>query len=247
MSGPALLRIGTAGWSVPRAVAENFPETGSGLERYAAVFNAAEINTTFYRSHKPGTYTRWAASVPDGFKFSVKMPRAITHERRLVDVADSVATFLGDCRLLGDRLGPVLVQLPPSLAFDLAVASAFLAMLREHTDAPVALEPRHASWFEPDAEATLVTFKVARVAADPAKVEAAGRSGGWPGLVYHRLHGSPRMYYSAYDEAALKDRATSLRASVVAGAETWCVFDNTASGAAAADALRLAELLRIED
>jgi uncharacterized protein YecE (DUF72 family) len=239
-TGP-MPRIGTAGWTIPRAVADAFPTQGSGLERYASVLNAAEINTTFYRSHKPDTYARWAGSVPDGFRFAVKAPKIVTHQHRLVDAAALMAGFLAEVAQLGDRLGPVLIQLPPTLKFDAAIAAPFLAHLRQHTDGPVALEPRHASWFEPDAEALLIEHRVARVAADPAKVPKAATPGGWPGLVYHRLHGSPRMYYSSYPDETLQGLSTAL--AEPGSAEAWCVFDNTASGAAAADALRLRTLL----
>ena len=229
-------RIGTAGWAIPRLVADRFPAEGSGLQRYAARFDAAEINTTFYRSHRPQTYLRWAESVPDGFRFAVKAPRAITHERRLVDVAALLDAFLAEVRLLGDRLGPVLVQLPPSLAYDAPAAGGFFATLRERHPGPVACEPRHATWFEPDADAMLAAHRIARVAADPARHPLAGQPGGWPGLAYWRLHGSPRMYYSAYGEAALDALAGQLRAGPD---EAWCIFDNTTSGAATADALEL--------
>jgi uncharacterized protein YecE (DUF72 family) len=71
-----LIRIGTAGWAIPRQCAEHFPRDGSGLERYAARFTAVEINSTFHRSHKPHTFARWAEAVPEGFRFAVKMPNA---------------------------------------------------------------------------------------------------------------------------------------------------------------------------
>src|SRR5689334_25168406 len=120
-----MIRVGTAGWSIAARYRPLFPETGSGLDRYAARFNAAEINSTFYRSHKRETYARWMAAVPDGFRFAVKIPKAITHERRLVDAAELVALFIDEVSVLGSKLGPLLVQLPPSLAFDAAVADAF--------------------------------------------------------------------------------------------------------------------------
>lgn len=238
MTGP---RIGTAGWTIPRAVADAFPDEGSGLQRYAARFDAAEINSTFYRSHKPDTYARWVASTPPGFRFAVKLPRGITHDARLVDVEDHVAAFRAEALQLEDRLGPLLVQLPPSLAFAPVTHGAFFAILRTAWPDPVVLEPRHASWFEPEADAMLRAHCIARVAADPARHPDAGRPGGWPGFAYWRLHGSPRMYWSAYDDAALAALAESLTAGPPR--ETWCVFDNTASGAAAANALSLQALV----
>lgn len=237
----SLVRVGTAGWAVPRTVRDRFPEAGSGLQRYAGRFDAAEINSTFYRSHRPSTYARWALETPEGFRFAVKAPRTLTHERRLAEPEELLDGFLGEARLLGAKLGPVLVQLPPSLAFDAAVAGAFFQALRDRFDGPAACEPRHATWFEPGADHLLRGFQIARVAADPMRHPLAGTPGGWPGLAYWRLHGSPRMYYSAYEEGWLVALAGRLRASPAG--EVWCVFDNTTSGAAAADALRLRELL----
>jgi len=235
------VRIGTAGWAAPRAVRDQFPEAASGLQRYAGRFDAAEINSTFYRSHRPATWARWRDETPPGFRFAVKAPRTITHERKLAGAADLLGPFLEEVAQLGEKLGPVLVQLPPSLAFDADVAGGFFSELRARFAGPVACEPRHATWFDQAAEQLLFDHAVARVAADPAKVPAAALPGGWPGLAYWRLHGSPRMYYSAYGDAYLAELAETLRACEAP--EVWCIFDNTTSGAAAADALHLQRLL----
>jgi uncharacterized protein YecE (DUF72 family) len=222
-------------------VAEDFPAEGAGLERYAARFDAVEINSTFYRSHRASTYARWVAATPERFRFAVKLPRAITHEARLVDAGARVAAFRSEIRPLGEKLGPLLVQLPPGLAFDAAIAEPFFADLRRLWPEAVVCEPRHGSWFESDADALLSAFRIARVAADPARHPAAGAPGGWKGLAYWRLHGSPRMYSSPYDEGAL--RALALDLQVAAAREAWCVFDNTASGAAMANALSLQAMI----
>lgn len=227
-------RIGTAGWSIPGALAGAFPQGGSHLERYARIFDAVEINSSFYRPHRVATYRRWAASVPAGFRFAVKLPKAITHERRLAEAEAPLDRFLAEVAGLGTKLGPLLVQLPPSLAFAPGVAGPFLRALRARAAGPIACEPRHASWFAPAVEALLVELRIARVAADPAVVPAAARPGGWPGLAYLRLHGSPRMYYSDYPEAVI---AGALRALPDQGAEGWCIFDNTAAFAATGNAL----------
>jgi uncharacterized protein YecE (DUF72 family) len=228
--------IGTAGWAIPRAVAEAFPTAGSGLVRYAARFGAAEINSSFHRSHRPSTYERWAASVPETFRFAAKLPKTITHERRLVDVEAQLGAFLDEVLGLGTRLGPLLIQLPPSLAFGPDTARRFLGLLRNRFGGSVACEPRHPTWFENEADGLLQDYEVARVAADPARVPDAAEPGGWPGLVYIRLHGSPRMYYSAYEAEYLDGLAARIARSTV---ETWCIFDNTTSGAACANALAL--------
>jgi uncharacterized protein YecE (DUF72 family) len=236
------LFIGTAGWAIPRAVADRFPGEGSGLQRYAARFTCAEINSSFYRPHRPQTYARWAATTPAHFRFAVKLPKAITHDARLVDADARLTAFRGEASALGDKLGPLLVQLPPSLAFDAAVAERFLADLRARWPEAVAWEPRHVSWFEPAADALLAAYRVARVAADPARHPLAGQPGGARDLAYWRLHGSPQMYWSSYDAASLEGLANDLRASSAA-ADSWCIFDNTTSGAAAANAATLQNLL----
>lgn len=236
--------LGTAGWSIPKAHAGAFPADGSHLERYARVLPATEINSSFYRPHKPETYARWAASTPEGFRFAVKVPKLITHERRLKDVADPLGRFLGEAGALGDRLGPLLVQLPPSLAYDEPTAATFFADLRARVPGDIVCEPRHRTWFSAAAERLLVEHRIARVAADPAPVPGADEPGGWDGLVYVRLHGSPRMYYSPYAAEVLERTAARL-AEDARRRPVWCIFDNTADFHATGDALTV--LSRLAD
>jgi uncharacterized protein YecE (DUF72 family) len=235
--------IGCAGWSLPKAATASFPREGSHLQRYAARFDCVEINSSFYRSHQPATYARWAASVPDSFRFSVKMPRSVTHDARLVGVSSQLDGFCSEVASLGDKLGCVLVQLPPSLAFERSVASRFLAMLRRRHDGTVAIEPRHPSWFSASAESVLIEYGASRVAADPSVVSSAADQGGDARTAYLRLHGSPKIYYSTYADhslAQLEERVRLLRAK---GMEVWCIFDNTALGAATDNALDLSRRL----
>ena len=234
-----LIRIGCAGWSLPRAEQERFPAEGSHLERYAAVFDAVEINSSFHRPHRPATYARWAAVVPSSFRFSVKLPKTITHDLRLRETGELIETFLIEAAGLGEKLGCLLVQLPPSLELDPAIATDFFAGLRSRTPVPLACEPRHPSWFTAEAGDLLKDHEVARVAADPARVPEAAEPGGWRGLTYYRLHGSPDMYRSAYSEEYLAALAPRLREEAAAGREVWCIFDNTTLGAATRNALDL--------
>ena len=235
-----MLRIGTAGWAIPRPCAQNFPQSGSGLQRYATSFHAAEINVTFYRLPRPQTLARWATESPEGFSFAVKIPKAITHQRRLVDTAELLDAFLSGIRYLGTKLGPLLIQLPPSLAYDDA-ASGFFRFLRTKYDGPVVCEPRHASWFADEPSASMIEHRIARVAADPARHAVGELPGGWGAITYFRLHGNPRPYYSAYGPSRLQVIAEQLLSS--RAAETWCIFDNTASGAALQDAIELAAIV----
>jgi uncharacterized protein YecE (DUF72 family) len=235
-----LPRIGTAGSSIPRDAADAFPGPGSHLERYAQVLNCAEINSSFYRPPRPATWLRWAVSVPANFRFSVKAPRTITHEGALAPAPSLLQDFLAGATLLAEKLGPLLFQLPPKLAFDPTKAETFFDHLRQLHPGPVALEPRHPSWFTPEVTDLLTSHDIARVAADPARVPEAAHPASSPTLRYYRLHGSPRIYYSPYPE----DYLTTLAADITnqPQAETWVIFDNTASGAAIHNALSLTQL-----
>lgn len=233
------VRIGCAGWSIPSAQAALFDAGESMLARYATRFDTVEINSCFYRPHRRQTYERWAATVPTPFRFSVKLPRSITHEARLLGAGDLLARFLDEVAGLGPKLGGILVQLPPSLALDPAAADAFFERLRARTGAPLACEPRHATWFAPGVDALWARYRIARVAADPARVPAAAQAAGQGDWNYWRWHGSPRIYYSRYDDARLDALAAELTARARPGREAWCILDNTAEGHAVADAARL--------
>ena len=237
----ASIYIGTAGWSLSRGDQMSFPPEGTHLERYAAVFDAAEINSSFYRPHRPELYAKWAAATRPDFRFSVKLPKAITHEARLADAGGLLDPFLAQASSLGDRLGCILVQLPPSLEYDRELVARFFGDLRSRFPGNVVLEPRHASWFEADAGQMMASHRIARVAADPARVPAAALPGGDDSVIYYRLHGSPRIYWSAYDEAYLDGLARQLRSAMQRTDQVWCIFDNTASGSAIPNAWSLLE------
>ncbi|HEU4665542.1 MAG TPA: DUF72 domain-containing protein [Dokdonella sp.] len=237
------LRIGCAGWSIMARHAAAFPRGGSHLERYARVFDAVEINSSFHRPHRPQTYAKWADAVPGDFRFAVKLPKSISHERRLRDCADELRAFLDAVRELRGKLGVLLLQLPPSLAFDATGALAFFDRLRDDYDGPFACEPRHLSWFDPAVDAALRARRIARVAADPARTRRAAVPAGDRAIEYVRLHGSPRVYYDAYTDATLQRIARRLARASKNTRERWCIFDNTALGHATSDASKVKSLL----
>lgn len=236
MTAPEI-RIGCAGWALPKKHAARFSTAGSHLVRYASQFNAVEINSSFYRSHRPSTYLKWAQSVQRDFRFAVKIPKEVTHTRRLMNPDDLLDRFFAEATALGENLGPLLVQLPPSMEVSTSVVEAFLRAVRDRFIGDVVLEPRHASWFDPRIDRMLAKFRVARVAADPAVVQKAAEPGGWEGLQYYRLHGSPRTYYSCYSPQYLDALAETLSRARARSATVWCIFDNTAAGEAIANAL----------
>jgi uncharacterized protein YecE (DUF72 family) len=231
--------VATAGWSIPARHADRLPAQGSQLQRYAAVLNGVEINSSFYRPHRPQTYERWAASTPAHFRFAVKCPKQISHEARLEGAAELLARFAGEAAGLGDKWAVLLVQLPPSLALDARVAGRFFEQVRAVFDGAVVCEPRHPSWFSPEAGQMLLQAGVARAGVDSAKWPDAAEPAGWPGIQYFRWHGSPRIYWSDYEPEWLATRAQALPAD----AQCWCVFDNTAAGAALGNALAFRALV----
>jgi uncharacterized protein YecE (DUF72 family) len=235
--------IGCAGWSVRQEHADLFAGQGTHLERYASRFGCVEINSSFYRSHRRKTYERWAASTPLDFRFAVKFPKQVTHESRLRSAQAEIDRFAAEVAGLGEKLGGVLVQLPPSLGCESAIADEFFCGLRANITGPVVCEPRHVSWFTADAEALLQRHRIGRVAADPSIIPEAAVPGGHQAYAYFRWHGSPRMYYSAYDEIALAKLAEEARVAATTAKTVWCIFDNTAEGAAVQNAVALKELL----
>lgn len=247
--------IGIAGWALPKADAEIFPPAafGSNLARYAAVFDAVEINSSFYRPHRPETYARWAESVPTGFRFAVKLPRTVTHEKRLQAIGPDLERFVAEAGALGRKLGWVLVQTPPSLRFDPAAVEALFADLgaRLRNDARcgadgdavgvlMACEARHASWFGDEATALMRELGIIRVIADPPAGEPGPFVATHGGEAYVRLHGSPLIYRSAYETERLAKVAAWL-----GGREgrALVVFDNTMSGTQVRQALQLRGML----
>ena len=232
------IRIGTAGWSIPRAAALRFDSQGTHLQRYSRRLRCAEINSSFYRPHTVGTYAKWRDNTPQDFRFAVKIPRTITHDLKLQNAREPFVTFLAQTDGLTEKRGPILLQLPPSLPFVAAVVTQFLELVREMYTGPIVCEPRHATWFSPEVESLLDQYGISRVAADPPPVPEATLPAGWPRVAYFRLHGSPRMYWSRYDKSAIATVAAILR-GIQTAEEIWCVFDNTASGAAIENAWEL--------
>ncbi|CUX71687.1 MULTISPECIES: DUF72 domain-containing protein [Agrobacterium] len=226
--------IATAAWSIPKMVGSRFAAEGSGLTRYASVFSGVEINSKFYRRHKSSTFARWAEAVPDNFKFSVKIPKDdITHTRATKEIEEPLATFLEDIAPLGHKGGPMLCQLLPSLAFDPEQLDRTLQVMREADPGQIVIEVRHRSWASVEAKDLLKTYAIDRVLADPAPVWPADDFAKPPRYV--RLHGKPKIYYSSYTEDEIEAFSNLLAPN------SWCIFDNTASGAAIENALIMLE------
>lgn len=239
----AVLFVGTAGWSISKELDSLFPAVGTHLKRYASQLNAVEINSSFYRPHRKATYERWANSTPEGFRFSVKMPRAITHEKRFIDCGVELDAFLEEIAGLNEKLGVLLVQIPPGLKWDEKTSSDFFKDIRGRFSGRIALEARHSTWFEGEVESQLIEYRISRVGADPPIGNNGANPGGDLGLRYFRWHGSPRMYYSNYDDDQIRLFARKVATAQASKPSTvWCIFDNTAANAALRNALSLLSL-----
>jgi uncharacterized protein YecE (DUF72 family) len=237
--------IGTAGWNIRKDYVPLFPGQGSHLERYAQSFNAVEINSSFYKEHNPVTYARWAAAVPPEFRFSVKLSRYFTHEKKLAETGERLRSTLLAVAELGPKFGVLLVQLPPSLKFEARTAEKFFGDLRALYEGPLAIEPRHLTWTDERALNLLERERICKVLADP---EPCPLSQPFVSdLIYYRLHGSPEIYRSNYECERLNKIESEMRnaAQTAAVSQTWCIFDNTTFGYATVNAYDLDRRLRV--
>lgn len=231
--------IGTAGWSIPKAHSEKFPGKGTHLEKYSQRLQAVEVNSSFYRDHQEATYYRWSYSTPPQFRFSVKFPRRFTHEGKLSCTPEEAKNTLEPIFGLKEKLGVILVQLPPKLAFDLERATAFFETIRSLYQGKLACEPRHPSWGEESTLNFFERFKISKVQADPEPCPAlAARLTTAGGFQYFRLHGSPEVYRSPYQTEFLAAIARKIQSG-----RDWCIFDNTTFGHATENALELTKIL----
>ena len=237
------LRLGTSGYVYPHWRNEVFYPAGlparEELTWYAGRFSTVELNNPFYRVPTPATFARWRDATPDDFVFAVKVNRVVSHTRRLHDVSGPLGRFLDLARVLGAKLGPLLVQLPPYLSIDLARLDRFLALLPGEDRWVV--EFRHPSWQTPEVYARLAERQVALC------VPIGGRV--TPDLVttarftYLRFHAG-RGAAGAFLEEELAGWAGTIRGLSRSGKDVYAYFNNDREGNAVRDAARLQSLLR---
>lgn len=236
--------IGTAGWVLPPQVRNRFVGEGTNLEKYSRFLNAAEINSSFYRDHKPETYRKWAEMVPSDFRFSIKLNKYFTHEKKLTEAGDKLKETIDGILELRDKFGTLLIQLPKSLEFNRHVADHFFKELRHVYEGEVVIEPRSRTWTSREAANLLTSFSINKVLADPEpcrmpkdlrqQVEF---------ITYFRLHGSPDMYKSSYTPEVLDRIAQQISKTYSLGSTVWCIFDNSTFGHATENALDLSFML----
>ena len=241
------LRIGTSGWSYRHWRGVLYPvgaKSPDYLRLYARVFATVELNASFYRMQRAETYRKQAEAVPEGFVLAVKAHRSITHEMRLEGVETRWREFVSSAAALGEKLGPVLLQLPPSFHCRPDLLEAFLGeRRRDRCEAPrLAFEFRHASWFDSGIIGLLRAHGAALVVADSSRYPRAPLEITAP-LAYLRFHGLEALFASSYSDAQLREWARRIREWLAAGLDVYAYFNNDAEGCAVRNALRLRELV----
>ncbi len=244
---PRLL-IGTSGWTYSSWKGTFYPKDlpiGRYLEFYAEKFGTTEVNYSFYHLPRPSTYEKWLSQVSDDFVFALKASRFITHVKRLIDVEEAWAAFVRNARVLGDHLGPILLQFPPSFQCDQRRVVRFLEVAqhpvptRHHLR--LAMEFRHDSWFTEEMYTSLRRHNVSLCIADspryPRQDEVTAD------FVYIRFHGRTELFASSYTKQELGKEAMRIRQYLSDGLDVYVYFNNDALGHAVDNAKTLAYLV----
>lgn len=235
-------RVGTSGWVYPHWRGVFYPPglpQAEWFRYYARHFVTVEINNTFYRLPGEATFDRWREQAPAGFVYAVKANRYLTHVRRLRDCAAPLARFLDRARRLGDKLGPILYQLPPRWRPNLERLQGFLALLPQ--DLTHVMEFRDPRWFNPEVYALLrehnVGFCIYHMPDQESPLVVTGD------VVYIRFHGAGALYAGSYPDETLRAWAERIRRWAEAGYQVYAYFNNDAFGHAVRNALTLNALL----
>jgi uncharacterized protein YecE (DUF72 family) len=238
--------IGTSGWSYQHWHGVLYPPEAAPRERlayYTRMFPTVEINSTFYRWSQPATFSGWRRQLPDKFRLTVKAPRGLTHVRRLYAPEDWLARMTPGLTMLGDRLGVLLIQLPPGFGYDYLRLSYFLAQLP--TQWQVAIEFRHPSWHCEEIYALLERYGVAYCVMSGARLPCVLRA--TASFVYVRLHGPDpdHLYSGLYSAADLQWWADRLREWASQGRDVFAYFNNDGDGNAVRNATCLRTVLGV--
>jgi uncharacterized protein YecE (DUF72 family) len=237
-----VVRVGTSGWQYRSwrgpLYPPGLPQSG-WLDHYAERFAAVEVNASFYRLPEAGTFARWAAHVPEDFTMAVKASRYLTHLRRLRDPAEPVARLVERARELGGRLGPILVQLPPTLRADAQLLDEALGAFPP--DLRVTVEVRHPSWFADPVREVLTRRRAALCLTDTRNRRGpVWRTADW---AYLRLHWGRATPEPCYGPRALASWAERLAEGWGEDADAYVFLNNDPNGCAVRDAALIARAL----
>lgn len=233
-------RIGTSGWEYDHWRGTFYPvdlPKERWLEHYVTHFETVELNASFYRLPAASTFGRWAGRVPSGFRFAVKASRYLTHVKRLNDPEEPLDRLWSRANRMGDRLGPMLYQLPPRWRPNLERLGQFLEALPRGVDQ--AVEFRDSRWYRPEVLALLEQHRVALCLHDmPGSATQPMPVGP---LVYLRFHGAGMRYAGRYPDATIEAWAERIGTWIEEGRPVWAYFNNDGGGQAVTDAVRLRE------
>ena len=236
-----VINIGTSGWSYKHWHGTFYPEetkTKDQFSYYIKHFNTVEINNTFYTLPKKETFQNWKNNVSDDFTYVVKASRYITHMKKLHDPKQSTAIFLEHAAILGEKLGAILFQLPPSMKADIKILSDFLVQLP--TTIRYVFEFRNSSWYQKNIYHLLqkhnCAFCIYELDGHLSPIEITAD------FVYLRLHGPGKKYQGNYDDKTLNKWAR-LCEKWLKTKDVFVYFDNDEKGYAAFNAIRLKELI----
>jgi uncharacterized protein YecE (DUF72 family) len=238
--------VGTSGWNYPHWKRRFYPEglgAGHWLAHYAGQFATVELNRSFYRLPSPENFADWAAQTPEGFLIAVKATRFTTHIKRLKDAPQTVANLLEAARELGDKLGPVLFQLPPTMTYSAQRLQGLLDYLTTQDLAPglrSVLEVRNASWLRPECFKQLEEARVALCLADHPALTVSGPL--TAPFVYVRRHGPGGRWGTNYPEQMLAQDAALVRGWLDGGRDVYFYYNNDDRAYAVFNARRLLEL-----
>jgi len=236
------LYIGTSGWSYPSWKGIFYPENLSErkwLEFFAENFKTVELNSPFYRLPKESTFSGWYRRTPKDFIFAVKVSRFISHVKYLKDCKKAWEIFYQRAKLLKEKLGPFLIQLPPNWKKDLKRIKDFVKMARKVSPKErFVFEFRHESWFCPQVyqyfkKEKNITFCIADSKRWPKITELFGD------FVYIRFHGPGSLYASKYSKDQLKEWAKIIKKFLKKDIDVFCYFNNDFSGFAIENAREL--------
>jgi uncharacterized protein YecE (DUF72 family) len=242
-------RVGTSGWNYYDWRGEFYPaelKPREWLKFYAREFDTTEVNYSFYHLPRRTTYESWSASTPDNFVFALKASRPITHLKRLHNVAAEWRKFIDGAAALGAKLGPILLQFPPSFAAkreSLTRLEKFLDRAARSPGRRLAFEFRHASWFEKAPLSILERHAAALVVAQSSRYPQPEIAAAAP-FAYFRFHGPRELFASSYSGAELRGWARAIKAILNEGRDVYAYFNNTAFGYAIANAYALRKLIR---
>lgn len=240
--------IGTSGWNYRHWVGVLYPEglpTSRWLDEYCRCFPSVELNNTFYRLPSAATFRAWRQRSPEGFLFAVKANRFITHIKKLGDPANALQPFAQNVQELGEKLGPVLFQFPPSWKWNPERVGVFLETLRAHPAAKrwrVSFEIRNPTWDCDEAFEMMRRFNVALCFADWPDLKVMGPLTSSE-FVYVRRHGPTDLYSSGYTDDQLADDAEAIAAWSSQGRDVYVYFNNDFGGWAVVNALSLMRIL----